>query len=120
MIGPGRKSAAQKRREAEMDVKAGTTFHGYAEHNDNRVKITDGQGNAVAHGFVKNCTAVRPGSPGAWISNQRCSYNVTRHDIVFACRGRGEGTATSCHMMTKPAKGLRTRLGLQGPKKRRK
>jgi hypothetical protein len=80
---------------------------GYPKHlPDGRfAKLTDGQGNVIGHGQKVGCTKIRPGARGAWISNERCTYNFKISGRWYACRGLGENMAASCRLMKKAPKG---------------
>lgn len=68
--------------------------------------LKDGQGRTIGHGHVVNCTKIRPGAPGSWISNERCSYQFMIGGAAYSCRGYGEGMAASCRRMKTIPKGL--------------
>jgi len=73
---------------------------------DGRLALTAGDGKILGYGRKAKCTKIRPGAPGAWISNERCSYNFKLSDKYgsgwYACRGYGEGVAASCRRMKRP------------------
>lgn len=73
-----------------------------------RVALTDFNGKIVAKGRALRCVKVKPHERGAWISNERCSYQfyVERNGerVYYAGRGRGDGIAVTARRMKKPAR----------------
>lgn len=80
--------------------------YGYPKLTPQGWALTDGHGNIVARGSVIGCKKIRPGTPGAWLSSERCSYNFKFPDPSggkwYSCRGYGEGIAASCRRMKQP------------------
>lgn len=71
----------------------------YGYPKDNGTRLTDGSGKTIAKGRKVNCTRIRPGAPGSWISNERCSYQFKFQGLWYGCRGMGDGMAASCRIM---------------------
>ncbi len=74
-------------------------LYGYPAANG--TKLTDWPGKTIAKGRKVNCTKIRPGAPGHWMSNERCSYQFKHQGLWYACRGMGDGMAASCRVMKK-------------------
>lgn len=62
-------------------------------------KLTDWRGNIIGDIVSKKCRRIRPTGPGAWISNERCSYVVRIGDRLYTGRGRGDGIGVSLRQM---------------------
>lgn len=103
------KRATRERMQA--DVRTGIRTGGYPK------KLTDGRWALMGYKKGKNhllgvgrqigCTKIRPGTPGAWIAGQRCSYQFNIRGRWYACRGYGEGMAASCRLTKrKPPSGF--------------
>ncbi len=71
--------------------------YGYPAQNGTVLK--DGHGNVIGKGRKVNCTKIRPGQRGDWISNERCSYQFKIRGLWYGCRGMGDGMAASCRVM---------------------
>jgi len=79
--------------------------------------LTDGAGNVIGHGHKVSCTRIRPGAPGSWISNERCSYRFKVDGQWYAGRGYGDHMSVSLRPMKKPPKGF---SGARKAKRRRR
>ena len=92
-----------KRRRSGLGIAVPTSTAGYPKTMpDGRLALIGYRNNkefVVGYGRKINCTRVRPGERGAWISNERCSYQFRIHGQLYACRGRGDGIAASCRIM---------------------
>jgi len=89
---------------------------------DNGTRLVDGHGKTIGRGRKVNCTRIRPGQRGDWISNERCSYQFKIRGLWYGCRGMGDGMAASCRAM-KSAKGMPTSKffdKLDGSRRRRR
>lgn len=71
--------------------------YGYPAKNG-RVLTSDGH-TVIGKGRKINCTKIRPGERGSWISNERCSYQFKIRGLWYGCRGMGDGMAASCRVM---------------------
>ena len=69
---------------------------------DNGRILTDGSGKKIGEGHVVSCTRIRPGQPGSWISNERCSYRFKVNGKWYAGRGYGDGMAFTGREMKRP------------------
>lgn len=81
---------------------------------DNGRILADGHGNTIGTGRKLGCTRIKPGAPGSWISNERCSYQFKVNGAAYSCRGYGDGMSTSCRRMKTIPRGL------AGARKRRR
>lgn len=100
-------------------MRRGRTLVGMANRiggypKDNGRVLADGHGNQIGRGRKIGCTRIRPGQPGSWISNERCSYQFIVSGKPYSCRGYGDGVAVSCREMKKAPRGL------AGSRKRRR
>lgn len=80
-------------------------LYGYPKENG-RV-LADGHGRTLGTGRKIGCTRIRPGAPGSWISNERCSYQFVVGGTPYSCRGMGDGVSASCRKMKTTPRGLR-------------
>lgn len=78
-------------------MSAPTKIYGYPK--DNGTRLTDWHGKTIAKGRKVNCTKIRPGQRGDWISNERCSYQFKFQGLWYGCRGMGDGMSASCRIM---------------------
>jgi hypothetical protein len=92
--------ARRRRGFGEAPLKIG----GYVKDGGRR--LTDGHGNTIGTGRKTNCTRIRPGAPGSWISSERCSYQFKVGDAAYSCRGYGDEMSASCRRMKKFPRGL--------------
>ncbi len=73
--------------------------------------LQDGAAKTIARGRLVGCTKIKPGAPGSWISNERCSFQFKVPDAGkgkwYSCRGFGEGMAASCRRMKNPPRDVR-------------
>lgn len=94
--------------------------YGYAK--DNGTRLTDWYGKTIGRGRKVNCTKIRPGQRGDWISNERCSYQFKIRGLWYACRGMGDGMSASCRVMKKapPRSGSPSWDKLDGARRRRR
>ena len=79
-------------------------YGGYPK--DNGRILADGHGRTLGTGRKIGCSRIRPGAPGSWISNERCSYQFVVNGTPYSCRGYGDGVAVSCRRMKKTPRGL--------------
>ena len=70
--------------------------------------LTNGQGSVIGQGRQINCSRIKPGAAGHWISSTRCSYQfkLASTGEPVACRSYGHGMAASCRVMKKAPRGL--------------
>lgn len=78
-----------------------THVAGYPKRTPNGLALTDFKGKVLGYGHVVNCTKIRPGAPGGWISSERCSYRFKVGSKWYAGRGYGEGMAFTGRVMKK-------------------
>lgn len=88
---------------------AASRIYGYPKQTAKGLALTGFKGDVIGYGHKVNCVRVRPGTRGAWISNERCSYRFKVGGQWYACRGTGEGMSASCRAM-KPASVKRAHL----------
>jgi hypothetical protein len=69
-------------------------------------RLADGHGNTIGTGRKLGCTRIKPGAPGSWISNERCSYQFKVNGAAYSCRGYGDGMSASCRRMKTIPRGL--------------
>lgn len=96
---------ARRRRRTNLGIAVPTTTGGYPKRTPGAQyawALTDGHGRVMGVGGVVNCTKIRPGARGHWISNERCSYRFRIHGQLYSCRGYGEGIAASCRIIKQP------------------
>ena len=74
-------------------------LHEYGYPKNNGTLLVDGHGTVIGKGRKVNCAKIRPGAPGSWISNERCSYQFKIRGLWYGCRGMGDGMATTCRVM---------------------
>jgi len=79
-------------------------IRGYVGQNGTVLK--SGSGQIFGRGRKIGCTKIRPGAPGSWISNERCSYHFRVEGKPYSCRGYGDELAATCREMKKAPKGL--------------
>lgn len=72
--------------------KAGDYPGGYPAKNG--TVLQDGHGKQVGAGHVVSCKKIKPGAPGAWMSNERCSYRFKVDGVWWSVRGYGDGLYT--------------------------
>lgn len=89
----------------------------YGYPKDNGKTLADFNGSVIGHGHKVNCTKIRPGARGSWISDERCSYRFKVGGRWYACRGMGDGMSASCRAM-KPTSVKKARLA--GARRRRR
>jgi hypothetical protein len=84
------------------DIRAGVRTGGYPKRlSDGRwglMGYKKGRPRLLGIGRKVSCTRIRPGQPGSWISNERCSYQFNIRGRWYSCRGYGEGMATTCRL----------------------
>ena len=113
------------RQRMEADVRAGVLTRGYPKQlPDGRwalmgYKKGDRKSKFIGLGRQVSCTRVRPNAPGGWISNERCSYQFKIRGKWYACRGLGEGMATSCRRMKQAPRGIGNEARFGGAGRRR-
>ena len=73
----------------------------YGYPKDNGTRLTDWHGKTIGRGRKVNCTKIRPGQRGDWISSERCSYQFKIRGLWYGCRGMGDGMAASCRVKKK-------------------
>jgi len=78
---------------------------GYPKKTPQGLALLDFKGNVIGYGHAVKCTKVRPGAPGSWISNERCSYRFKVSGKWYSGRGYGEGMAFSGRAMKTPPRG---------------
>lgn len=62
-------------------------------------KMTDWHGNVIGRIVSKQCSRVRPGTRGSWISSERCTYTVVIDGRKYTGRGRGDGISVLLRQM---------------------
>ncbi len=97
-----RKATLERQR---TETRAGVLTYGYPKKlRDGRWALMGskkgGKPKLLGLGWVIGCRKIRPGQPGGWISNERCSYHFKIRGKWFSCRGYGEGMSASCRRMT--------------------
>lgn len=75
---------------------------GYPKKTSKGLALTDWNGKVIGYGHLLRCTRIRPGAPGAWISNERCSYRFKVGGKWYSGRGYGEGMAFTGRAMKQP------------------
>jgi hypothetical protein len=94
----------------KADIRAGIRTGGYPKQLPNGrwglMGYKKGKPKLLGVGRKLSCTRIRPGAPGSWISNERCSYQFNIRGRWYSCRGMGEGMAASCRRMAKAPRGV--------------
>mgnify|MGYP001558326252 CR=1 FL=1 len=92
-----------------MAKKKPTTAHvsGYVGKVDGKLALTTFDNKLMGYGHQVSCSRIRPGQPGSWISDKRCSYRFKVGGAGgkwFAGRGYGEGMSINLRQMKHPPK----------------
>ena len=69
--------------------------------------LMDFHGQSIGRGHLIKCTRIRPGAPGSWISDKRCSYRFKVEGAWYSGRSYGEGMLFTGREMKSPLRRAR-------------